>query len=102
MVRITSFRGKHFLSGFEVPTVCTAPRIFRLAELILKYCRQTILKGLPVLKIQQTREPSTQEPEQSWTECKRCMSDAQLSVWGRKVHAWRPAEWDVKLQPNWP
>ena len=53
MVQITSFKGKHFLSGFEVPTICTS-RIFRLAELILKYFRQTILEGLPVLKIRQT------------------------------------------------
>lgn len=54
MVQITSFRRKNYLFGFEVPTVCTTTRIFRHAELTLKYFRKTISKELPVLEIWQT------------------------------------------------
>lgn len=48
-------RGEKFSLGFKVSTICTTTRIFRLAELILKYLGENICKGLLVGAIRQTR-----------------------------------------------
>lgn len=55
MVRTIGFRGKNSILVLKFPPSAPLPEIFRLAELILKYLRKNITKGLPVLATQQTR-----------------------------------------------